>query len=186
MCQLLNLNFNCDLNSSRTRPIYFCNVSLGRMAEEEESQDLLTPFEIIFSCSICQATVRNVYHDSPREGLNDGRRNGPAPRLWLAECGHVSCGEHFEGGGAVQPLTSFMSTHLLLLGPPFHPDNEAPRAPCPMCIADDGHSSLRRLFCITKDAHKNHDDAIPTEFFETPPIQLDNRGPPGMQALRVR
>lgn len=92
-------HLNCDFNFSHTHSVYFCNVSLGRMAEEGDSQDLLTPFEIIFSCSICQATVRNLYRNAPHEGLIDGRGNGRAPRLWLAECGHVSCGEHFEGGG---------------------------------------------------------------------------------------
>lgn len=58
--------------------------------------------------------------------------------------------------------------------------------PCTVCIAETGNSIPRRVFRIVPDAHKNHDNEIPNEFFQMPPIQLDNRGPRGMQALRVR
>jgi len=69
------------------------------MADVFGSQDLLSPYEVIFSCSICQATVRDLECGTARSELNDGRTNGSAPRLWLTECGHISCSEHFEDGG---------------------------------------------------------------------------------------
>ena len=57
--------------------------------------------ELVFSCSICQATLSEIAARS--DGAN---RNGNAQedismapaKLWIAECSHITCIEHLEGG----------------------------------------------------------------------------------------
>jgi hypothetical protein len=66
------------------------------------SDDLLPPYEIVFSCSICQKTITDLYpHAESDKGLNDGfdDTERAATKLWMTECAHITCGEHLEGGG---------------------------------------------------------------------------------------
>lgn len=62
----------------------------------------LDPRDIIFSCSICHATVSDIYKNpESNKGLSDGR--GPDERdvtkFFLTECAHLTCGKHLQGGG---------------------------------------------------------------------------------------
>ncbi len=63
------------------------------------SPKLLTHYDIVFCCSVCQATPSEVYRDLARDGLKVGQRNDTSALLWLGECGHVVCSKHFEGSG---------------------------------------------------------------------------------------
>jgi hypothetical protein len=63
------------------------------------SPKMLTPYDIVFCCSVCQSLPSEVYRDFTGEGLNFGQGNNTPTLLWLAECGHVVCSKHFEGGG---------------------------------------------------------------------------------------
>lgn len=58
--------------------------------------------EIVFSCHICQATISDVYATlDNNHGFHSGSGddNGVVTKLWIAECSHVMCGRHLEGGG---------------------------------------------------------------------------------------
>ncbi|KAJ9665117.1 hypothetical protein H2201_004777 [Coniosporium apollinis] len=130
----------------------------------------VSPSEIIFSCSICQATPSDIYknvHNS--RGIRDGRSPEAqiATRLWLTECAHLTCGEHLEGGGA-----------------PFHPEGEQPRAPCPLCVVEKNDGRPKSLYGIRGTQEGSYDEAIPGSWFESPPVRLDRNGA-GMEALRV-
>jgi hypothetical protein len=65
-------------------------------------QHYATYHDIIFACTICQATLDQIYeHPESTKGLRDGRSpvDRPVCKLWLTECGHLTCGKHLEGGG---------------------------------------------------------------------------------------
>ena len=58
--------------------------------------------EIIFSCSICQATVSDVYATvESNRGFHSGSGNedGIVTKMWIADCSHVTCAKHLENGG---------------------------------------------------------------------------------------
>lgn len=58
--------------------------------------------ELIFSCSICQAIVNDIYASREHnKGFHSGSGDddGVVTRLWLAECAHAFCGKHLSGGG---------------------------------------------------------------------------------------
>ncbi|QDS76470.1 hypothetical protein FKW77_004949 [Venturia effusa] len=98
------------------------------------SDDLIAPYEIVFSCSLCQKTITDLY-TKPRsdKGLSTGS-DGPetvATKLWITDCGHVICGEHLEGGGV-----------------PFHPVDERPKAACPVCVKERSDLTDKKLFGI--------------------------------------
>jgi hypothetical protein len=70
-------------------------------SDSSSAQSLTLP-EVIFSCGICQATVSEVYTTlESNKGFHSGSGDddGIVTRLWIAECSHVSCGKHLEGGG---------------------------------------------------------------------------------------
>jgi hypothetical protein len=70
-------------------------------SDSSSAQSLTLP-EVIFSCGICQATVSEVYTTTEsNKGFHSGSGDddGIVTRLWIAECSHVSCGKHLEGGG---------------------------------------------------------------------------------------
>lgn len=75
------------------------------------SDDLIAPYEIVFSCSLCQKTITDLY-PKPRseKGLNHGSDDSEnvATKLWMTECTHITCGEHFEGGGECTRLSYSM------------------------------------------------------------------------------
>jgi len=60
------------------------------------------PVELIFSCTVCGATLDELYGQPQNErGFNGSgiSLDRPATKLWLAECTHLTCNEHLEGGG---------------------------------------------------------------------------------------
>ncbi|KAF1987990.1 hypothetical protein K402DRAFT_329501, partial [Aulographum hederae CBS 113979] len=131
----------------------------------------MRPDEIIFSCSVCQATISDLYRrPKSRYLFNDGISNveSPVTKLWLLECAHLTCGEHLEGGGA-----------------PFHRQGDHPRASCPVCTTEKDDSEPRRLFAVNGTKEGEYDPAIPKEWLLTPPIKLDD-SKPDSQALRFQ
>lgn len=71
------------------------------------SDDLIAPYEIVFSCSLCQKTITDLYTKShSNKSPNDvpDSLETETTKLWMTECGHVTCGEHFEGGGECKPV----------------------------------------------------------------------------------
>ncbi|KAF2809433.1 uncharacterized protein BDZ99DRAFT_571256 [Mytilinidion resinicola] len=128
------------------------------MATPSPQRQVASEHDVIFACSICQATLSEIYEkpESAR-GLRDG--HSPVDRvvtkLWLTECAHLTCSKHLPGGGA-----------------PFHPAGQQPTAPCPFCQQTKGESTPKRLFAIR--SRKDYDPLLPKVWFKVPPISLDN------------
>lgn len=64
--------------------------------------DHLQPLDIIFNCGICHDSLRDIYAASEdNKGFGDGRDVGQTTvnKFWIAECGHLICAKHIEGGG---------------------------------------------------------------------------------------
>ena len=65
----------------------------------------ILPVEVIFSCSICHSTLREIYENAEldkgfRDGNDSEQQNEQlVTKLWLVECSHLVCGKHLEGGG---------------------------------------------------------------------------------------
>lgn len=61
------------------------------------------PVEVIYSCSICQKTIHELYkHIESDQGFradNDHYTSEPVTKLWMTECAHLTCSEHLQGGG---------------------------------------------------------------------------------------
>lgn len=60
--------------------------------------------ELIFSCSICQATISEVYANPEsnkglRSASGEQQEDGIVTKMWIAECSHITCSKHLEGGG---------------------------------------------------------------------------------------
>lgn len=71
---------------------------------EGEVPDL--PLEqIVFSCSVCQATASELYaRTESNKGFNSGDSGdsgdeGIVVKLWIAQCSHILCNKHLPGGG---------------------------------------------------------------------------------------
>lgn len=152
----------------------------------------IPPSEIIFSCSICQATLSDIYKNVHNtRGIRDGRSPEAqiATKLWLTECAHLTCGEHLKDGGQYREKTVSTFVHRKLTearptGAPFHPEGEQPRAPCPLCVVEKNDRRTKSLYGIRGTQEGSYDEAIPGSWFESPPVRLDGNGP-GMEALRV-
>lgn len=62
----------------------------------------LSAIDLILSCSICQNPLSTIYGECDQ---NRGLRKGGVPqddritKLWLTECAHLICSNHFDGGG---------------------------------------------------------------------------------------
>ncbi|KAL9641094.1 MAG: hypothetical protein Q9204_000319 [Flavoplaca sp. TL-2023a] len=125
--------------------------------------------DFILSCSICQDTLSTLYAQSDKDGLRQGTDDydGAITKLWLTECAHVTCAKHMEGGEGV----------------PFHPKDQPPKAPCPLCVRNNQDHSAKILYAIRGTARGEYDDNIPPEYFEFPPQQLNNSG---NEALRFQ
>jgi len=60
------------------------------------------PVELIISCTVCGATLDQLYgriengHKLDDSSISLDR---PVTKLWLAECTHLTCNEHLEDGG---------------------------------------------------------------------------------------
>lgn len=64
--------------------------------------------ELIFSCSLCQATVSDIYATTDStKGFNSGCSDQVdiVTKLWIGECTHVTCSKHLQGGGKLRPHT---------------------------------------------------------------------------------
>lgn len=67
------------------------------------------PLDIIFSCTICQETIADVYaNGSPDLNYKAALLEYPC-KLWITECGHVTCSHHFEGGGEMRSVYNGIS-----------------------------------------------------------------------------
>ena len=83
--------------------------------EFENTLEFESTLEIIFSCSFCQNTLSKLYREP--DG-NIGLRatadssSGPINKLWLTECAHLVCGEHFNGKGKLMAPTSWQWLNL--------------------------------------------------------------------------
>ncbi|KAG9190554.1 hypothetical protein G6011_08642 [Alternaria panax] len=132
----------------------------------------VAPLNFIYACSVCCASFADVYegHKETVRGLSDGinLKERLVTRLYLANCCHVFCSSHLEGGG-----------------PPFHAAGQRPKAPCPVCIKVTGASEPRDLFSIRGFNKDEHDPQIPPAWFTAPPIRLDGSGKE-MEALRFQ
>ena len=65
--------------------------------------------ELVFSCSICQATVSDVYSSTESDkGFvhSSGDDKGIVTKMWVAECSHITCAKHLDGGGKVSSPSS--------------------------------------------------------------------------------
>lgn len=139
------------------------------MSSDYSSPDLAEPCDIIFSCAICQISISDLYR-RPRtdHGFSlGGDHERVVTRLWLSECGHLTCSDHLEGGGV-----------------PFHPKGKVPSAPCPLCSSERGDSAPKPLFGIHGLGEGEHDRSIPEEYFKIPPSRV-NKGDETASALRV-
>lgn len=141
--------------------------------------------EIITSCNVCQKLLRDIYADN--DG-NDGLRttqdpnHGIVTKLWMTECGHLTCGKHLEGAGEDSCLLfsliiaciESLSLLLRVVGVPFHPEHQLPRAVCPICKVQYGDWSTKALFFIRGARDGEYDDHIPKSFFTVPPVELED------------
>ena len=65
--------------------------------------------EIVFSCSMCQATSSEVYATvESNHGFHSGSgdEDGIVTKMWIGECSHVTCAKHLEDGGTYCPVFS--------------------------------------------------------------------------------
>ncbi|KAF1833353.1 hypothetical protein BDW02DRAFT_599148 [Decorospora gaudefroyi] len=145
---------------------------MGAEPAKEHAELNAAPLNFIYACSFCCASLADVYegHTETVRGLSDGinPKERLVTRLFLANCCHVFCASHLEGGG-----------------PPFHPAGERPKAPCPVCIKEKGDSEPRDLYSIRGVNKGEYDPQIPPSWFTAPPIRLDGSGKE-MEALRFQ
>ncbi|KAF2737262.1 hypothetical protein EJ04DRAFT_431119 [Polyplosphaeria fusca] len=131
-----------------------------------------TPLDLIFSCCVCQATFSEIYEGTKESvhGLSDGinSKERLVTKMYLANCCHVICSKHIDGGG-----------------PPFHRNGSQPRAPCPLCMKEKGDKKDKDLFSIRGFKSGEFDPGIPSCWFSTPPVKLDASGPE-MEAMRFQ
>ncbi|GAB7355055.1 hypothetical protein MBLNU459_g5651t1 [Dothideomycetes sp. NU459] len=135
------------------------------------SQKTLRPLELVFSCSVCDESIHDIYKFSEdAQGFSDQRQSNQkvVTRMWLTECGHLTCSKHLADGAA-----------------PFHPAGTPPAAPCPVCVCKHGDDSPKHLFGIRGFAQGEYDCEIPSRFFECPPRILDSNDG-GMDAIRFQ
>lgn len=58
--------------------------------------------EIVFSCTICQATISEVYATvESNQGFHSGSgdEEGIVTKMWIATCSHITCAKHLNNGG---------------------------------------------------------------------------------------
>lgn len=70
----------------------------------------ISPLNFIYACSICCASFADIYegHRETVQGFSDGinPKERLVTRLYLANCCHVFCGKHLEGGGECYEATA--------------------------------------------------------------------------------
>ncbi|KAL9030912.1 MAG: hypothetical protein Q9196_001020 [Gyalolechia fulgens] len=154
------------------------------MAETAARQPNTVDF--VLSCSICQQTFSAVYadHDGDNGLRTDAHRtDGSITKLWLTECAHVTCGKHLEGGGLQAGSPSGHVNAHQAEGVPFHPEDQPPKAPCPLCSVNNRDRSAKILYGIRGVMRGQYDESIPAEYLQVPAPQL---GVPGNEALRFQ
>ncbi|KAH7371507.1 hypothetical protein BKA66DRAFT_572747 [Pyrenochaeta sp. MPI-SDFR-AT-0127] len=138
------------------------------LAKPLPEQDV-APLNFIYACCICCASFADVYEGCNETvcGLSDGinTKERLVSKMFLANCCHVFCAEHLEGGG------EFRDTR--------------PRASCPVCIKEKNDTELRDLYSIRGFSKDEYDPQIPPNWFTAPPIKLDGNGKE-MEALRFQ
>src|ERR1700753_1177589 len=149
------------------------------MQDGIKSRELVSPFNIIFSCVICQRTIADVYPNATLSSdQEEGRLDVPC-KMWITECTHLTCSEHLDGGGRSilldYPGPVDKGNTNQDTGVPFHPHDQYPSAPCPLSLQEKGDTQSRRLFAIFAPRPGDHDPRLPSEWFKTPPMKLDDK-----------
>ena len=142
--------------------------------------------EIVFSCSVCQATLSDVYATvESNKGFHDGHEkdDGIVTKLWMAECSHVTCAKHLGDGGESCLDATYSDMSDRAQGVPLHPNGSLPRASCPRCM-QSGDDSLKSLYGIRGLAEGQCDPIIPAEWRQCPASKLDDEVP-DMSGVRV-
>jgi len=67
---------------------------------------------------------------------------------------------------------------------PIHPAGQQPRVPCPHC-SKEGDSSLKKIYGIRGFREGQFDAAIPTAYFDTPPVEFSGTNDVTYNALAV-
>lgn len=67
---------------------------------------------------------------------------------------------------------------------PFHPADQLPQAPCPLCTLEKGDNANKTLFPVNGVSEGEYDSNIPQAYFQTPPVRLGGSDP-DLEALRV-
>jgi hypothetical protein len=146
------------------------------------------PLNFIYACSVCCYTLADVYegHKESVQGLSDGinSKDRIVTHLYLASCCHVFCGSHLEGGGQFHHQILYQVTSLQIAAPPFHPEGQRPKAPCPTCVKQKNDSEPRDLYSIRGFQKNEHDPMIPPAWFVAPPMSFEGNGKE-IEALRV-
>ena len=73
---------------------------------------------------------------------------------------------------------------ITLIGIPFHPDQQTPSAPCPLCVTEQNDHTKKALFYINGTTKGEYDSSIPDSYFQTPPVALGGTIP-GFDAMLV-
>lgn len=158
------------------------------MVHPRDTAELISPFNIIFSCVICQKTIGDIYpegtvDDGPsHHSLDNGGFTRPC-KFWLTECTHLTCSEHLPDGGKWQMAYLFPNPWQAT-GAPFHQAGARPSAVCPFCLEEKKDSRPKKLYGIYGPSPSDHDPKIPSIWFNTPPIKLGELTPE-VSALRV-
>ena len=75
---------------------------MSSVPAEAPSEQGVAPLNFIYACSVCCASVADVYesHNDTVQGLSDGinPKERLVTRLFLASCCHVFCAAHLDGG----------------------------------------------------------------------------------------
>lgn len=83
-------------------------VAMNPGSVKVPSEQGVTPLNFIYACCICCASFADVYKGRNETvcGLSDGinPKERLVTRLFLANCCHVFCAEHLEGGGKFRGL----------------------------------------------------------------------------------
>jgi len=145
------------------------------MFEHSTPDELTSPFNIIFSCVVCQKTIGDLYGQRSSQDQAGDQRHC---KLWLTKCSHLICCDHLKDAGQYIHSTSKFH-HLTVQGS----NGPRPTAICPLCATEKNDKSPKSLFGIYGPEAKNHDESIPADWFDVPPIDLTRSAP---SALRVR
>jgi hypothetical protein len=154
---------------------------LGGMALRFQFQELVKTVDIIFSCAVCQRTLPDIYP------TRSDKEEATECRLWMAECGHVICGDHLPhpGKSSISPLGLCAPLILIYAGVSFHKQGSQSIVTCPVCRDETNDGMERKVFEIIGPDPKAHKSNIPPVYFETPPYKLD-KPTPQFSAMMVR